>query len=169
MDTYRVNFATLTIGSGAVAMLLTHRDRSRTGHVINGLVNMAATEHNRLCTASKTEMRTYAHELMAAGFELAGRTWQLASKTLDNWSDETIDRYVPHQVSVRQIAGMSQTLGVNPDKIQLNVQTLGNMAAAALPITLAMAQEQETIKPGHHVALLGIGSGLNCSMMSVSW
>ncbi len=169
LDMYRVNFATLTIGSGAVAILLTHKQYSRTGHTINGLVNLAATEHNRLCTASKTEMTTHAHQLMQAGFELAGRTWKLASEQLANWSDDTIDRYIPHQVSVRQIKGMSKYLGVKPEKIQLNVETLGNMAAAALPITLAMADEQGTIKLGDHVGLLGIGSGLNCSMMSVSW
>ncbi len=169
MDFYRLNFATLTIGSGAVAMLLTHKKYSQTGHTVNGLVNLAATEYNRLCTASKTEMKTYAHELMEAGLQLVGRTWQIASQKLDNWSDDTIDRYIPHQVSVRQIAGMCKYLGVNPNKIQLNVKTLGNMAAAALPITLAMAAEQGTIKSGDHVGLLGIGSGLNCSIMSVSW
>ena len=168
-DEYRLNFASLTIGSGAVAMLLTHKKYSRTDHTVNGFVNMAATEHNRLCTATPTEMITYAAELMHAGFTLGGRTWKLASETLKNWSDETIDRYIPHQVSVRQIKGMAQVLRVTPEKIQLNVARLGNMGAAALPITLAMAEQENKIKSGHHVGLLGIGSGLNCSIMSVSW
>jgi 3-oxoacyl-[acyl-carrier-protein] synthase-3 len=169
VETFKKNFATFTIGSGAVAMLLAHKDNSRTGHTINGMVNLAATEHNRLCVASKDEMLTDATNLLVEGIALAGRTWHVAAGTLDNWSDETIDRYVPHQVSLRQISGMVRTMGITRDKIQLNVQTQGNMAAAALPITLGQAAEEGTIQGGNHVGLLGIGSGLNCSMMSLSW
>ncbi|MDX1524093.1 MAG: 3-oxoacyl-ACP synthase III [Anaerolineae bacterium] len=170
MQDYKDNVASLTIGSGAVAMLLTHKDRSRTGHTINGVVNLAATEFNDLCVAtSKESMRTNTAALMTEGIALAGRTWALASDTLANWSDDTIDRYVPHQVSVRQIEGMAKTMGISREKIQLNVETQGNMAAAALPITLAQAAEEGTITTANHVGLLGIGSGLNCSMMSVTW
>jgi 3-oxoacyl-[acyl-carrier-protein] synthase-3 len=32
-----------------------------------------------------------------------------------------------------------------------------------------MAEEAGRLKAGEQVALLGIGSGLNCSMMSVTW
>jgi 3-oxoacyl-[acyl-carrier-protein] synthase-3 len=133
------------------------------------MVNLAATEHNRLCVASKEEMLTDATNLLVEGIALAGRTWHVAAGTLDNWSDETIDRYVPHQVSLRHISGLVRTLGITRDKIQLNVQTQGNMAAAALPITLGQAAEEGTIQGGNHVGLLGLGSGLNCSMMSLSW
>jgi 3-oxoacyl-[acyl-carrier-protein] synthase-3 len=169
LQTYKDNVATLTIGSGAVAMLLAHKDNSRTGHVINGMVNLAATQFNDLCIAQKDYMKTNTAALFTEGIALAGRTWKLASEKLPNWSDETIDRYIPHQVSIRQIDGMAKTMGINPAKIQLNVETQGNMAAAALPITLAQAAEEGRITAGDHVGLLGIGSGLNCSMMSVSW
>jgi len=46
---------------------------------------------------------------------------------------------------------------------------LGNIGPAALPISLAQAAEAGRLQPGDHVGLLGIGSGLNCSMMSVTW
>lgn len=169
MKSYKDNIATLTIGSGAVAMLLTHQKYARSGHTINGMVTLAATEFNNLCIAQPDFMHTNTAALMTEGIALAGRTWQIARETLPNWSDETIDRYIPHQVSVRQIEGMAKTMGIPPEKIQLNVRTQGNMAAAALPITLAQAAEEGQIKAGNHVGLLGIGSGLNCSMMSVSW
>jgi 3-oxoacyl-[acyl-carrier-protein] synthase-3 len=169
MKTYKDNIATLTIGSGAVAMLLTHKKHASTGHTINGMVSLAATEFNNLCVAQKDFMHTDTATLMTEGIALAGRTWQIASETLPNWGNETIDRYVPHQVSVRQIEGMAKTMGIPPEKIQLNVRTHGNMAAAALPITLAQAAEEGQITEGNHVGLLGIGSGLNCSMMSVTW
>ena len=36
------------------------------------------------------------------------------------------------------------------------------------PISLAQAGETR-LREGDHVGLLGIGSGLNCSLMSVTW
>jgi acyl-CoA:acyl-CoA alkyltransferase len=32
-----------------------------------------------------------------------------------------------------------------------------------------MAEEEGRMGPGDHVALMGIGSGLNCTMMSITW
>ena len=45
----------------------------------------------------------------------------------------------------------------------------GNIGPAAVPITLSKAVEQGRIKKGSRVALMGIGSGLNCSMAEVIW
>lgn len=169
MDMYRENFATLTLGSGAVAMLLTHKDFSRTGHLINGSISLAATKYNRLSVGQRDGGKTDAHALLVAGVELAKEAWKLAGEKLENWSDDTIDLYAPHQVSVRHMDTLNKALGLTPEKVFLNVQTLGNIGPAAVPITLKMADESGRLKQGNHIALLGIGSGLNCTGMSVSW
>jgi 3-oxoacyl-[acyl-carrier-protein] synthase-3 len=36
-------------------------------------------------------------------------------------------------------------------------------------MTLAMALENKDFKQGSKVALLGIGSGINCAVMGVEW
>lgn len=169
IDDFRDNFATLTLGSGAVAMLLRHADDARWQHRINGSVNLAATEYNRLCLGQRDSMKVDPTVLMRAGVELARKTWLLASRQLDNWSDAAIALYAPHQVSVRNTEALVEALGLTREKMFLNVQTLGNIGPAALPITLAMAEEAGRLRSGDHVALMGIGSGLNCSMMSVTW
>ena len=166
---FRENFATLTLGSGAVAMLLCHRDISRSGHLINGSVTRAATQHSRLCLGQKDHMIADAHAVLVHGVELAHATWKLAGRNLRGWTDETIDLYVPHQVSARNMEALNKTLGLTPAKHHLNFSTQGNIGPAALPITLAMAEAAGRTRPGSHVALLGIGSGLNCTMMSVTW
>jgi acyl-CoA:acyl-CoA alkyltransferase len=163
------NFATLTLGSGGAAMVLSHKDISRTGHLINGSVSRAATEHSRLCLGQKDRMKADAPKVMKYGVMLANETWKIASSNLKNWSNETIDRYIPHQVSARNMIELNRILGLTPEKSELNFYTLGNIGPAAVPITLSLAEKGKTIKKGDHVALLGIGSGLNCSMMSVSW
>ncbi len=169
LKTFRDHFATLTLGSGAVAMLLTHQRNSKSGHVINGTVSLAATQHSRLCLGQPDMMITDASALLAAGVELAQRTWRLAGERLKNWRDAAINLYAPHQVSMRHITALCDTLGLTLAKQHLNLHTLGNIGPAALPITLAMADEAGRLKSGDHVGLLAIGSGLNCSMMSVTW
>ena len=166
---FRDNFATLTLGSGAVAMLLCHKDLSRAGHSLNGAVTLAATEYNRLCVGQPDYMKTDASALLIAGVKLAADTWRLATDELPNWSDDQIAMYIPHQVGARHMAAVAEAIEIKPHKLHLNFPTLGNIGPAALPITLAMAQEAGRIATGDHVALLGIGSGLNCSMMSVTW
>ena len=46
---------------------------------------------------------------------------------------------------------------------------LGNMGTVSLPLTAALAEEREFLRPGDRVGLLGIGSGLNCMMLGVEW
>lgn len=169
LENFFNNFATLTLGSGAVAMLLSHKDLSQTGHVVNASVSLAATQYNKLCLGRMDYMRTDAQALLIAGVELAASTWELACGTLENWGDETIDLYAPHQVSVRHTAAVCKKAGITWDKLHLNLYEHGNTGPAAMPTSLAMAEEAGRLKAGDHVGLLGIGSGLNCTMMSVTW
>lgn len=166
---FRDNFATLTLGSGAAAMLLAHTRVSRSGHKLNGVVSLAATEHNELCVGMPDYMKTDASALLVAGVKLAADTWQLAQERLPDWSDDTITLYAPHQVGARHMAAVADAIGITHAKLYLNFPVLGNIGPAALPISLAQAAEADRLKSGDHVGLLGIGSGLNCSMMSVTW
>ncbi|MFH2066763.1 MAG: 3-oxoacyl-ACP synthase III [Pseudomonadota bacterium] len=163
------NFATLTLGSGAAAILLCHKDVSKTKHTINKAVSLAATEHCRLCLGQKDQMIADAASVMVHGVELAWQTWKLAEKTIQNWSDKTIRHYIPHQVSARNMEALTKKLGLTAEKAHLNFQTLGNIGPAAIPITLGIAEEEKRLITGDHIALMGIGSGLNCTMMSVTW
>ena len=170
LEDYFYNFASMTIGAGAVAMLVSHEDHAvHASHKVNGSVQLADTRYNRLCVAQKDYMRTDASGLLKAGVALAMRTWKVAEEKLENWSDDTIDLYAPHQVSERHINAFIENLNITKEKVFLNLYTYGNIAPAALPISLAQADEQGRIKDNDHVALMGIGSGLNCSLMSVTW
>lgn len=168
-EDFRDQFATLTLGSGAVAMILCRWDLATSGHRINGSVTRAATRHSRLCLGQREWMTADASKVLVFGVELAKQTWDVACSTLERWSDAGIDAYMPHQVSRRNMEVLNQTLGLTPHKLHLNFPTLGNIGPAAVPITLCQADQAGRIRSGDHVALMGIGSGLNCCMMSVTW
>jgi 3-oxoacyl-[acyl-carrier-protein] synthase-3 len=173
MQTFRDNFATLTLGSSAVAAILCHKDVSRSGagHAVNGFVTRAASEYNQLCVADHgySYMKSDASALLTAGVSLATQTWRQAEQELPNWSDDRIDSYAPHQIGSRHCAAVAQTLALTHSKMYLNFMSLGNIGPAAVPVSLAQAAETGHVTPGDHVGLIGIGSGLKCSLMSVTW
>jgi len=168
-EDFMENLATLTLGEGSVAMILSHKDVAKTGHRINGAVNMAATEHNRLCIASPTMMKTYPAKLMHAGVKLMANTWTVAAKTFENLSDDKIKMYVPHQVSSHNTTAFVNALNLTAAKFKLTFPLFGNTGPVGLPTALAMAAEEGQLTAGDQVCLLGIGSGLNATLMSVTW
>ena len=72
----RSQFATLTLGSGAAAMVLGRADRHPEGHRVVGGVSRAGTEHHDLCVGDLNLMRTDSKELFQAGLALALETWR---------------------------------------------------------------------------------------------
>ena len=121
------------------------------------------------CVAARDYMTADASKVLIFGVDLAKKTWDLASSNLNRWSDAQIDAYMPHQVSRRNMDVLNEKLGLTPEKHHLNFPTLGNIGPAAVPITLSQAAESGRIGSGHHVALMGIGSGLNCLMLGLEW
>ena len=96
--TFRENFAALTLGSGAVAMVLARKELAEKGHRFVGAVELAATQHNRLCICQPDWMQTDTKRLLMSGLELAGQTWVKAQKEL-GWKQEELDHFVLLQVS----------------------------------------------------------------------
>jgi len=162
-------YATLTIGSGGVAMILANKNLSKNGHILEGSVNMAAPQYSQLCLANKDEMITDSHALLTAGSELVLETWKLAYQTFEGFGNGGVDLYLPHQVSQKQINLYAQIMGLDLERIYLILDRYGNMASAALPSALSYAVDEGRLKAGDKAALVGVGSGINCSIMQVTW
>jgi acyl-CoA:acyl-CoA alkyltransferase len=168
VDDFRDNFAALTLGSGSVAAVLTHASVSKTGHRVTGHVALADTRHSDLCLGQPTEMIVHARPLMEAGVELAKRTWKEAEKEF-GWQPNDIDLFVCHQVGKRHHEFLFESLHLDAERAYITYPFLGNVGPASVPLTLALALERGRLKTGDKVALMGIGSGLNCSMMEILW
>jgi len=168
VDDFRDNFAALTLGSGAVAAVLTHESISQTGHRVAGHVALADTRHSDLCLGQPTEMIVHARPLMQAGVELAKRTWKEAESEF-GWKPDDIDLFVCHQVGKRHHEFLFESLHLDTKRAYITYPFLGNVGPASVPLTLALALERGRLNKGDKVALMGIGSGLNCSMMEILW
>ena len=168
VETLRDNLATLTLGSGGAAMILARSDLAPEGRRVTGSVSLAATEHSGLCRGGLDGMTTDAAALLTAGVELARQTWRKAGAEL-GWTAENLDHLIIHQVSRANTVKLCQTLGLDEGKMFLTFPEYGNVGPAAVPLTLSKALEAGRVNPGDRVALMGIGSGLNCTMMEVIW
>jgi 3-oxoacyl-[acyl-carrier-protein] synthase-3 len=166
--TFRENFASLTLGSGAAAMVLGRTDRAPEGHPFTGSVNLAATQHCRLCAGNIDHMVTKTKELLMAGMELAVRTWGRAAEVL-GWTVDAIDHYVVHQVSKVHTEQFAGILGIDLTKVFRLYPDFGNIGPAGVPIALSKLEETGRLQKGQRVAILGIGSGINCTMAELYW
>ncbi len=160
----QAQFATLTLGSGAAAMVLGPADRHTEGHRFLGGIARAGTEHHDLGVGDLDGMRTDTRGLLDAGLALSSAAWQEAQSQFD-WSD--MDRYVSHQISQVHTNAMCAALGIDPDRVPRTFPTRGNIGPASVPFTLA--GEVDTLSAGDRVVLMGIGSGLNVSCVELAW
>jgi 3-oxoacyl-[acyl-carrier-protein] synthase-3 len=166
---YREQYASLTLGSGAVAMVLGRTDRAvRQAHRVTGGVSLAASEWNHLCVGNMDEMRTDASTLLMAGLSLAWTTWQQAQSRL-GWSVDVLDHYVVHQISHVHTTKMAESIGADVHRFYKIYPTFGNIGPAGVPTVLKKAVDAGVVRQGQRLALMGIGSGLNCAMMEVVW
>ena len=165
---FRAQFASLTLGSGAAAMVLGRSDLEPDGHTFTGSVNLAATQHCRLCAGNIDHMVTKTRELLVAGMELAVRTWGKATEAL-GWTADTVDHFVLHQVSKVHTEQLAGILGIDVTKIFRLYPEFGNIGPAGVPIALSKLEDSGRLERGQRVALLGIGSGINCTMAELLW
>lgn len=171
--TFKPSFASLTIGSGAVALVMAGGEGSGSKHRLVGGMPRANTTHSNLCQGGRqaeagTLMATDSEELLQRGVETASLAWRDFLVELD-WQSESIARFFCHQVGSAHSRLLFNTLGLDPEKNVETLAILGNVGSVSAPITLAMGVEQKLLAPGDRAAVLGIGSGINCLMLGILW
>ncbi len=162
--------ASLTIGSGSVAVLLCDEELSRTKNRLTTATIQANTEHHKLCRSAgmETFMHTDSEQLMKEGVATGAETFAHFLAQAD-WKRDDVDKTICHQVGVAHRKLLFEALGLDTSLDYSTFETLGNTGAAALPLTLALAAEAGHIEKNDRIALLGIGSGINCQMLAVEW
>jgi 3-oxoacyl-[acyl-carrier-protein] synthase-3 len=113
-------------------------------------------------------MVTKTRELLMAGMELAVRTWGRAAEAL-GWTADAIDHFVVHQVSKVHTEQFAGILGIDLKKVFRLYPEFGNVGPAGVPIALSKLLESGKLHRGQRVAILGIGSGINCTMAELLW
>lgn len=167
-DDFRNEMAALTLGCGAAAMVMARTELVPDAPRYRGGVTRSATEWNQLCRGNLDRMVTDTRMLLIEGIKLAQKTFVAAREAL-GWAVEELDQFVIHQVSQPHTAAFIKNFGIDPKKVMTIFGEHGNIGPASVPIVLSKLKQLGKLKKGDRIALLGIGSGLNCSMAEVVW
>jgi 3-oxoacyl-[acyl-carrier-protein] synthase III len=169
-DSIKDSIASLTIGSASAAIVLCDAELSQTGNRLTSAVVYCDTSHHELCQSRglANMMDTDSEQLMRQGVATGVKTFE-RFLAVSGWEPADIDRTFCHQVGSAHRKLMLDSLGLDPANDFATLETLGNTGAVALPVTMALGIEQGRLQKGDHVAMLGIGSGINCQMLSVDW
>lgn len=172
-QSFKNHFASLTIGSGSCAMVIT-RNNDYT-HKILGGINMTDSQANTLCQEGPARdksvgptMVTDSEALLHAGCRLAQATWEELKAELD-WDNDTPDHIFTHQVGKAHQRLLFEMTGLDINKDFPTVARFGNTGSAALPTALACGIIEKEIRKGEKIALLGIGSGLSSIMLGLEY
>ncbi|MFZ0614555.1 MAG: 3-oxoacyl-ACP synthase III [Desulfobacterales bacterium] len=176
MDFFRKNIATLTGGSGAVAVLMTEDSLSQNGHRLIGGAVRHANQHHQLCRwaapndtpSGRPCIETDAMGILSNGVRLGSDTFQAFRREL-GWGSDLPDRIICHQVGRTHQKNILAAIGVPAEKDFSTYPYLGNIGSVSLPITAAIAADRGMLRRGECVGFLGIGSGLNCLMLGLKW
>ena len=74
---------------------------------------------------------------------------------------------VPHQANIRIVEAIRDRMGVGPEKFYVNLDKVGNMSAASIPVAFDEAIKAGKIKKGDYVVFVAFGGGFTWGAMVV--
>ncbi|MBP2019251.1 3-oxoacyl-[acyl-carrier-protein] synthase-3 [Symbiobacterium terraclitae] len=80
-----------------------------------------------------------------------------------------IDLLVPHQANTRIIDSAVKRLGLDPERVVVNLDRYGNTSSASIPVALAEALEEGRLQDGDRVVCVSFGAGLVWGALALRW
>ena len=82
---------------------------------------------------------------------------------------EDIDLFVLHQANARIIEAVAKRLHADMEKFPMNLDRLGNMSSATIPVLLDELNRNGRLQRGQKLALSGFGAGLTYGACILVW
>ena len=82
---------------------------------------------------------------------------------------EEVDLFFLHQANRRILEGIAKRLEVEQEKFPTNLERVGNMSSAAIPVLLDEWNKAGKIEPGAVLVLSGFGAGLTWGACVLIW
>src|SRR5699024_4675469 len=75
-------------------------------------------------------------------------------------TSEDIDMFIPHQANIRIMESARKRMGIPVEKMSKTVDKFGNTSAASIPLSMAYEYDNNKLKDGDNIVLVGFGGGL---------
>lgn len=87
----------------------------------------------------------------------------------NNLKSQDISWLVPHQANLRIIAATAKRMGLEPDKVMINIDKYGNTTAGTIPICLSEWLDAGKIRKGDRLILSSFGAGFTWGAVYLRW
>lgn len=167
-------------GDAAGAVLLEPTDDTTVG-IIDGLYHVDGTGLSHLIYKAGGSARPASHETVDAREHFVYQEGRAvyrhavidmftASRDIMARNGLTVDDiqfFIPHQANLRIIEAVGSRLGIDPDKVLVNIQKYGNTSAASIP--LCMDEFKSRFKKGDKIVLTAFGAGFTWGAEYLIW
>lgn len=82
---------------------------------------------------------------------------------------DDVDLYVLHQANRRILEGIARRLSLDMDRFPMNLDRVGNMSSAAIPVLLDELNRAGRLREGMTLVLSGFGAGLTYGACALRW
>ncbi|MEI8134742.1 MAG: beta-ketoacyl-ACP synthase III [bacterium] len=87
----------------------------------------------------------------------------------NNLTADDIAYLVPHQANLRIIEATRARMGLDPEKVMINIDKYGNTTAGTIPICLSEWQAAGKLKKGDRLVLASFGAGYTWGSILLRW
>ncbi|MBO5454909.1 MAG: ketoacyl-ACP synthase III [Muribaculaceae bacterium] len=85
----------------------------------------------------------------------------------NNLTIDQVDWFIPHQANLRIIEAVGSRLGIDNEKVLVNIEKYGNTSAASIP--LCLDEYKDRLKKGDRVILTAFGAGFTWGALYIIW
>jgi 3-oxoacyl-[acyl-carrier-protein] synthase III len=77
--------------------------------------------------------------------------------------------FIPHQANKRIITATADRLGMDPERVIINIEKYGNTSSGTIPLAMETAIEQGKLKKGDLVLIAAVGAGFTVGAALLRW
>ena len=114
----------------------------------------------------------YVHQDGQAVFKFAVRKMAEVCENLlkrNGLTGKDVKAFIPHQANKRIILNTAERLGMDLDKVIINIDRFGNTTSATIPLAMQTAIEEGKLKKGDLVLLAAVGAGFTVGASLLRW
>ena len=77
--------------------------------------------------------------------------------------------FIPHQANKRIITSTADRLGMDPERVIINIEKYGNTSAGTIPLAMETAIEEGKMKKGDLILIASVGAGFSVGAALLRW
>jgi 3-oxoacyl-[acyl-carrier-protein] synthase-3 len=87
----------------------------------------------------------------------------------NNLTEKDIKFFIPHQANFRIIDAAAKKMGLDAERVIINIDKYGNTTAATIPLAMSETYRDKKLKKGEWVVLAAFGAGYTWGSVLLRW